>query len=990
MIVKMFCRITLLSLSICCALDANAARAEEPAVQTEALKLLPGMFIPSPIEGAKQEIKLPASTPGFVVGGGGRYLVMRFETLSKLAVFDLCTAKIAYYVTLEDAETMFAASLEKLVLVSPSKMTIARYNLATGVREKVQPLPAKKQPIEMALGSASAGPLLLIVKSDSQPMICLDLETLKESAITAGYFHVSRDYPMEIRAAANGRIFAGWEPGISPSGVNLFTVRNNSIHLYNEHTSVGTIIPSPTGKMLYTDRGIRQLNEDEREERNREQKDEGSVYHPATHGEMYYCMTTKEERNGRGHAESNSSRFTVHLPNQKQPLYGLTELEIFSKNGGVPHNALDYLDSYVAFVPGAKVLAVLSPTRDRLTLYRINVDQALAKTAADYFFVDSVTPLSAVAGVPWEYPLQVRSKADGVKYRLEIAPAGMTISAAGVISWTPPATGGVAQVAVAITNAKQQELFYSFDLTIQDRDGNRISNREIESAARSAPAVTPAEPLKQPVVIKYPAVIEDYAVGGNGRYLVLHFPSLKRIGVFGLENRRFLYYLPVDDGRVLIAAGLEKLFVGLNGKRTLSRYDLKTGERELTTPLGREPLQDLAIGSAALGPLYLLEGERDGAFLMLEAVDVRQLKKTGVAEQVDTFNNREATISIAPNNSLILTRGVAYIPVGNKLVRHHHQGERELSPTTISADGKVLYGRIDTYTAEMKSRNTEQIDRYTAKLPALDGPFYLCLEFEDLMNRNMEKFGLYLHLQGETKPLVKLTDKLLGLAALGEDRPSPLNHRALLFTASKRLVYLGAESLVIVPFDTVKLLASSNLDYLFVDSQPPSSAKVGEKFEYQIAVKSSKGGLQFKLDNGPPGMVIDALGKLTWNIPANHSAANNAVIVTIKDAAGQEFFYTFTIALAELQPKPEPSVAENNAKAEPVDDSEQADRKEFRVWKDSAGKLSVEARFVEVYEDKVTLRLKGGQLLEVPLDTLTPEDRKIISSWVPDEESAVM
>ncbi len=59
-------------------------------------------------------------------------------------------------------------------------------------------------------------------------------------------------------------------------------------------------------------------------------------------------------------------------------------------------------------------------------------------------------------------------------------------------------------------------------------------------------------------------------------------------------------------------------------------------------------------------------------------------------------------------------------------------------------------------------------------------------------------------------------------------------------------------------------------------------------------MKSKKGGVTYKLDSGPKGMVIDAAGRLTWTPPADADAEND-VIVSVKDAGGRETIQSFRV-----------------------------------------------------------------------------------------------
>ena len=64
-------------------------------------------------------------------------------------------------------------------------------------------------------------------------------------------------------------------------------------------------------------------------------------------------------------------------------------------------------------------------------------------------------------------------------------------------------------------------------------------------------------------------------------------------------------------------------------------------------------------------------------------------------------------------------------------------------------------------------------------------------------------------------------------------------------------------------------------------------------------MKAKRPKVEFKLEDGPKGMSLSSDGKLTWDIPADAKLGDHEVIVTIKDAAGQEIFHTFAIKVVK-------------------------------------------------------------------------------------------
>src|SRR5439155_14035471 len=103
------------------------------------------------------------------------------------------------------------------------------------------------------------------------------------------------------------------------------------------------------------------------------------------------------------------------------------------------------------------------------------------------------------------------------------------------------------------------------------------------------------------------------------------------------------------------------------------------------------------------------------------------------------------------------------------------------------------------------------------------------------------------------------------------------------------------DKLILRRFDLDDLLAKSEVDYLLVTSQPPTTAVRGATYTYKLAVKSKKGGVKQKLESGPKGMTLSERGQLTWAVPKDWAEQEVDVILSLSDATGQEVFQTFKV-----------------------------------------------------------------------------------------------
>jgi Trypsin-like peptidase domain len=131
----------------------------------------------------------------------------------------------------------------------------------------------------------------------------------------------------------------------------------------------------------------------------------------------------------------------------------------------------------------------------------------------------------------------------------------------------------------------------------------------------------------------------DVAVGGAGRYLVLHLPEAKRLAVFDVNAADFVGSIPLKEETARFAAGLEDVVVVLGGSGTIERWSLKTLKREVSTALPiKGVIKAVAMGAASTGPL-----------LVHWAAGTQELDRAGFAlYDVARMRLRESDIKIYP------------------------------------------------------------------------------------------------------------------------------------------------------------------------------------------------------------------------------------------------------------------------------------------------------------------------------------------------------
>ena len=183
---------------------------------------------PAPLKEAKTTLKLPGSASNICVGGGGRFLIFHLPQQRQLAIFDVNEAKVVKYLPVAEDNILFAAGMDKLMVILPDKQLIQRWNLRTLEREVTAQLPINEKIYTVAMGSASDGALILggpgLNGHAGLPLRFLDIQTLREAESSdqkgnGGMVGTHPQYPHQMRVSADGRTIGMWKRGAVADGV---------------------------------------------------------------------------------------------------------------------------------------------------------------------------------------------------------------------------------------------------------------------------------------------------------------------------------------------------------------------------------------------------------------------------------------------------------------------------------------------------------------------------------------------------------------------------------------------------------------------------------------------------------------------------------------------------------------------------------------------------------------------------------------------------
>ncbi len=141
--------------------------------------------------------------------------------------------------------------------------------------------------------------------------------------------------------------------------------------------------------------------------------------------------------------------------------------------------------------------------------------------------------------------------------------------------------------------------------------------------ANTDPPQPPIGPKK--VVKKLPGTITNLAVGGGGRYLILHLAREHKLAIFDVKEARVARYITLTDDNVKFTAGQDKIVMVLPDTNVVQRWDIAKGERDLAVPLAlKGTVKSVCMGSASQGPIFV--GVDDGPFPKASFLNLRSLK----------------------------------------------------------------------------------------------------------------------------------------------------------------------------------------------------------------------------------------------------------------------------------------------------------------------------------------------------------------------------
>ena len=404
-----------------------------------------------------------------------------------------------------------------------------------------------------------------------------------------------------------------------------------------------------------------------------------------------------------------------------------------------------------------------------------------------------------------------------------------------------------------------------------------------------------------------PHAYTRYTIAGRGRYFVFHLKEDKKLLIMDVLTGKTAAEIPGVMDDALIAGSAEKLVIVLPGQKLMQRWSLKTFKREKVAQLpGLGTTLRALMGANSRGPLFL--GAEQATL-----VDLETLKPLDVTKQLHVGPKSAVRMSYDGRTiAAIYTGGGGSYSLmrlrGNTITTGKFgftgNAVRWAWPT---ADGSLITmpgGGL--YDANLNLLSAKWLSGSTL-FPTVDPRYFISVRYAADKTR-----GYVTH-----AAICTTADRRIVHTYVGMEEMAPHGNTNSRNGISRSLHWgsthfhyipwanvlismpLDKKQIVLRRFDLMKSLEATGIDYLFVDSVPPTEAIKGRALSYQIAVKSKRGGLKYKLESGPKGMSVSSSGLLTWNVPPDLVEKTAQAIITVADAGGQDIFHSIQMAVRE-------------------------------------------------------------------------------------------
>ncbi len=438
----------------------------------------------------------------------------------------------------------------------------------------------------------------------------------------------------------------------------------------------------------------------------------------------------------------------------------------------------------------------------------------------------------------------------------------------------------------------------------------------------------PISPKVEPQVVQLPAKVEDMSVAGAGRFLVLYFGAVRKIGVFDLETRKLGAFVSLDEDRVMMAAGRDRVIaVGMESGKTHS-WSLPNLKQVSAGrwPQGSVPKQ-LSMGSDASRAIGIarfqdqLGRERqgiivvDGSSVGVQEIEVRL--KADRSPQQQALMERFSPARVISSQS---GNSFSALPSSGSTIAHCviFGGSAQAS---LLSFGNSVSSVVPSNTGSLVFTSGEGIwdsslERgYDFDILHMKTPFYLPSEHQNyFFSLSRAKgssqyrpgyspsgakkeaalvFDGFIHDARTRRPVGILPDLSANLIKreryTGTTNPMEQVHKRFILSPKHKTLVTFSQDLKRLELFPIGITPAAKWEHgvLQVKSNLHLEAKMGKRFEFKLQVDTSDPPLRYLPPQGTPTFKVTDDGRFSWDVPPDYDYSSLTRYLEIVDSKGR-------------------------------------------------------------------------------------------------------
>lgn len=876
-----------------------------------------GASSPSPRDSTDLVIDVGGRITDVVVGGAGRFLVATVPSKQKLAIVDVASGKLCAELPVT-GQPRVAAGRDKLVVLSGKPQRLETFDLESLMSLQKIILPADSDVKFIAMGSDSLGPLMTVYQradASYEYRLCrIDdfhgqiLEQRIVNTTSADPVPIDWSKAKSLRASTDGLTFfveAGeyYTFRVRGNEVTVDSARNSNRHgPSNAPYRFGVALTEDGQRVHFShrmwsgDRGGYPL------------LDRNFVV-PAVQGDVW-AQVPWWKKTEDGVLPLAGNQVILYRPShgQEPQTIELSDValdltpwhfirrdapEFASQTGGLA------ADQRLIVAPALRRLATIPESNDRIVLRDFDFGELQPETLQ----LARAVPLRVVSpGETVEVKLEILSSRGGVRLQPNgQAQPGLSIFDDGTVRWEVP------------ENFSYQEV--TQHLLAEDAGGQKLTIAlQFLVAGEPEFASTPFWKSGQDASEKFPlnTPLANVAIGGTGKYLVIHQPAEKRLRVFDTHAREWLGHVDVPDSELLLTAGADRVVAYQTKRSRLESWSLPDLKPLAARSLPRgEVLSQMAMGSRSTGPLFVVSAGRNrkAAPELYDATTLRPL-----AVYLPEYRARKSGVDFEKSAHLRVSGDgrFAALSAGRKIRLYRDKDGLVFSdherlvggPLMLGPLGHGIFGAHGMYGLVPSHSGWGVLHA----IPSPESRLFVVIGTPKKGTRD-ELSPDAVSIAGLDARSKHLTVPVPGLRApiTAKDFSPPTDSTGPYLMPDQRVIFLPSRELLItipksndsLELVTVRVKDFRTLggnDYWYFDSPLlPAEVEPGSTLEHQFHL-SARRNLLYELLEGPESCNLDSHGKLTWQVPTAVTPQPYRFKLRVHDARGQrqeEELYVF-------------------------------------------------------------------------------------------------